>query len=113
MSDTSRIDAYAAFGDDYPQQKVVPVNVARELTRECAVHQATIATLQKALTACLLAAKQDHEGMLNAERECVALRAENDGLRRAYVRPDDLRAQLENVQAENANLRRALEDLTP
>lgn len=37
--------------------------------------------------------------------ECLRLRAENDRLQRAYVRPDDLREQLETAQSELTRLR--------
>lgn len=38
--------------------------------------------------------------------ELSRLRAENESLRRAYVRPDDLREQLETAKKESAMLRK-------
>ena len=78
LSDTPRTDAAWAktFLDDEDQCRAG--NAATDMRDECA-------TLERELAA--LAAERDQ------------LRAENERLRRAYVRPDDIRAQLESAIA--------------
>lgn len=51
--------------------------------------------------------RMDNE-LSTKDDQIAALRAENDALRRAYVRPDDIRTQLENVQLETKALRARL-----
>ncbi len=113
MSDTPRTDAKTDHGGN------VPCEFAGGLEREVAALRAQLTAGPDKVLRCAFCGEpypegtptHKHEALVAHIRVCpehpigkenAALRAENDRLQRAYVRPDDIRAQLETAQSELA-----------